>query len=303
MPRIYKCRKCGQQHGPPTGKQCTNDRDLGTDNPVQDLLPVLMEIESKMGSMEENMANRMGSMEERMVNMEGMDRAESEQGEQEQDSEESDDGETVDDEEGATGGADITPKTLRKDIRAMRKAARRLAKFQDSDSEDEDETVLHTTKRKGKKTGSVLKAADEVKRQIDWPHMYVQRATAGKRESVDYKELRLEEFVFGFVEMLKAQRCKWDKDVMLDMLGMMMQDSMDFAWENARSFYEIVGLDEEKGVRKWTDKEEIRDTRMIHSRTNMNDKTKETPVVKKNSGGRATFAPVKCCALYQRRAC
>ena len=82
---------------------------------------------------------------------------------------------------------------------------------------------------------------------------------------------------------------------------MMMQDSLDFAWENA--FYELVGLDVEKGVRKWTDKEAIRDMRMIHSRTNMNDKTKETPAVKKNSGGRATSAPVKCCALYQRRTC
>ena len=147
MPRIYKCRKCGQQHGPPTGKQCTNDRDLGTDNPVQDLLPVLMEIKSNMGSMEEYMANRIGSMEERMASMESRDRAESEQGEQEQDSDGSDEGETVADEEGATGGSDITPKMLRKDIRAMRKAAGRLAKFQDTDSEDEDYTVLHTTKR------------------------------------------------------------------------------------------------------------------------------------------------------------
>ena len=292
MPRIYKCKKCGIQHGPPTGKQCTNERQVVENNPMQELLPVLMDIRSEMARMNDKMqpgeaAGRSETIEQEEI------------AEESEISEEEEEAQT----EGASGGRQISPKTLRRDVRAMRKAAERIARYQDSDSDDEDRDELKGTKKKGKKSGSVMKAADDVETRIDWPHMYVQRVEAGQRTGVDYKQLRIDEFVYGFIAMLKAKKCRWDKELMIDILQMLMQDSMDFAWENARSFYELVGIDVEKGVRKWTDADGIRDMRLLHSRTHLTDKPKEVPVIKKNNGGRATSAATKCCALYQRHSC
>ena len=57
----------------------------------------------------------------------------------------------------------------------------------------------------------------------------MKRTSAGKHRGVICNKLRVEEFVFGFLAMLKDQKGKWDKEEMI-------------------SFYETVGFDIEKGL-------------------------------------------------------
>ena len=196
----------------------------------------------------------------------------------------------------------ITPISLRNDVRAMQRAAKRIAQIQAEEAEEREFTTGTTTRTSGKKSGSLLIAADNVKTRIDWPHMYVKRVTAGTRVGVPYKNLTVEEFVFGFVGMLKSGKGKWDTDIMLDILQMLMQDATDFCWDNARNFYQMLGVDVEEGVWEWTDATAIQDMRLIHSRTNRTEK-KDSKDAKKTNGGKTTTQNVRCCALYQRQAC
>ena len=288
MPRIYKCKNCGLHHAAPTGKQCKNGPDKGESNVMNELLPVLMDIKNQLANMKDH-RSRVERTEETDATQESELVEDSENSETEQ-------------EETQAAGADddspITPQELRKDIRAMRKAAKRIARLQSDDSDEEEPGEVRKSRRDGKKSGSMLTANEVVKERIDWPHMYIKRVVGGKKIGVDYKDLSMAEFVYGFLSMLESPKCKMDKDVMLGILRMMMLDSIDFPWENARSFYQLVGIDVETGDREWTDTEEIRDLRMMHSRVAAKEKTDKTP-----SGGRQKSSTVRCCALYQKKNC
>ena len=140
------------------------------------------------------------------------------------DSSESEEQEIMQDDE----SEQITPETLRSDVRAMERAARRIARFNDDDSDDSEEATTSRRRSSGKKSGSLLVAAAKVKKAIDWPHMHVSRLVAGERVGVVYKELRIEEFVYGFLEMLDAPKAKWDRKVMMGILKMLMQGRHGF---------------------------------------------------------------------------
>ena len=233
------CRKCGVPHMPPTGKKCQHRVELleqlepeemedmqeqaEQPEPVQAdaILPLLMEISRRLTNVEANQAAVAESVVEVAATNEPLQ---------------------------AVGGIDdravIAPSVLRSDADIMRRAAARIARMQLDDSEEEGELTISTARRKGKKSGSAMLAADVVKQQIDWPHLYVTRMTGGTRVPVPYKQLRIQEFVFGFLKMLKKPQAAWDKELMLDILCMLMQDAMDFDWANVRAFYEMLGLDE-----------------------------------------------------------
>ena len=306
MPREYMCKKCGCSHFPPTGKKCqrlaieVEEPDMdeqASSSGETDMLPLLLQIQQQMQSMNDNMNQKMQTMEERMRTMEvaGQDSgASGHQGDQSDDEERDVDNESR---EGA-----MAPAALRNDMRAMQRAAQRIAQFNEDEIDMEDGTLAGRTKTPGKKSGTLLVAEDNVRKRIDWPHMYVQRAVAGKRSGVPYKELRIDEFVYGFLMMLKSPRGNWNKEVMLDILLMLMEDSMEFCWENARGFYGLLGIDVESGTKKWTDHETIWKMRMMQSRTVFGEK-KEAKETKKGANVRPSGQNLKCCALYQKRAC
>ena len=281
------CRKCGEAHLPPTGKKCRRQEEEEVEEEAagpEDVWPLLRQMKKQMDSMQKSIDDG----KKKRVNVVE---------EEELDSEE-EEGELQ-----AVGGTDvITPATLRSDVRAMERAASRIAQFRELDLDDDDEDTISRGRNNGKKSGSVMVASDNVKKRIDWPHMHVQRMVHGKRENVPYKELKIDEFVYGFLVMLKQPKGKWDKDVMLDILCILMQDSMDFSWDNARSFYENLGLDVESGTKKWQDSGAIMDKRLIQSRT-VYPKKEEEKEAKKNNNKKTTNGNLRCCALYQRRAC
>ena len=107
-------------------------------------------------------------------------------------------------EQGAVGGQLATVDTLRQDFRLMSQAAKRLARLRLDDSDDEDMDSYSRSREAGKKSGSVLTPTDKVRKQIDWPHMHIQRMFGGRKKSVSYVDLRIDEFVYGFMSMIES---------------------------------------------------------------------------------------------------
>ena len=312
MPREYHCKTCGIVHAPPTGKKCRWQNteheeevddgeevtEMGAEGGETDpMMHLMLQMKQQMDGMEQNMRQQMDGIEERMRRVETGGDNESVGARSAREGAENN---GISDEQ--VGALDvITPATLRSDVRAMQRAAQRIAQI-DTDDLDDDDIGYGNRRNNGKKSGCLLTAADNVKTRIDWPHMYVNRVSAGSRAAVTYKELRVEEFVLGFLMMLDAKKDKWDKEVMLEILKMFLQDTVDFAWENALNFYRMIALDVEAGVRRWDDMEAISRLRLVHARTVYPEK-KENKDVKKANGQKATAQNLRCCALYQRRAC
>ena len=216
MPRVYYCKKCGVSHDPPTGKHCKQREHEATNttDPSADILTLLMDIQGKVAGIEQqtaNIDNRVRTIEDNQQSPRPTDRAHTP--------------ETSEDiQEG--GATSASPQTLREDTRLMRQAASRLARLQLDDSDDEEFGFGRNARYHGKKSGAEMTAADKVERRIDWPHWYVRRSVGGKRKPLTFSELRLEEFVFGFLDMIDSPKCKWDYRVMTQILKQMMRDTI-----------------------------------------------------------------------------
>ena len=72
------------------------------------------------------------------------------------------------------------------------------------DMDDDDMYRWPRQRDRGRKSGSTLVASDLVRDRIDWPHMHVKRVIGGRRKNVEYTDLRIEEFVHGFLVMLAS---------------------------------------------------------------------------------------------------
>ena len=316
MGRQYKCRSCGVVHDPPTGKHCANaareDREgRNRDNagrrqaspehsPARDegqgeqgqVLALLLDLQAKMSEMGRevaaNTAQREATVDAPAVS------------------------ETASSTDGAEGGQAVevgqaSPETIRGDRELMRAATHRLATLRQDEWEDEDgPSELIGVRLAGKRSGAVMTASDVVVRRIDWPHFYIQRLSGTSRKGIRFNELNIDEFVYGFVCMLNAPQCQLDRDRMIRLLGEVMQDSVDFSWENARNFYEMASLAVEKGRLNWADEAVVNQMRMTYSRTNVQQKREQreaAPAPAQRQPLQAAPAGMKCCATYQRREC
>ena len=302
-------------HPPPTGKHCRNVLEEEEEAPITggqssdeveeteeiedrtepqpvsqaEMMKLLMSINDKVVNFSEKMENmdtRVQNIEERGKNNEDR-RSEGESaGAAEQL------GESLD---------KASPESLRKDLKRMRLAAAKLASLTVDDSDEEEINCLPKNRANGKKSGAHMTAADHIENRMDWPHFYVHRMSGGRRKGLTFSELRVEEFVFGFLAMLKAKKGKWVQQDMLDLLQNMMQDTMEFSWGNAVSFFETMETDMEKGTLKWVDLERIRELRMTYARTVFPQK-KEVKEGFRGAPQPAT-AGMKCCMAFQKHAC
>ena len=300
MPRIYKCRKCGVSHQSPTGKQCQRQRFEEADEAaasVTDVMPLLLELKEQMQNASRSMAEQLQTVNQRLDSVVAG-------------------GSVADD--GATGGHDIDSDeeleqipdqanavSLCQDMQLMSRAARRLARLRLDDSDDEEVEALDRTRNAGKKSGSVMTATDTVRKPIDWPHLYITRMNGGKQRNVTYSELQIDEFVYGFLCMLDAPNCKWDFRTMIAILKNLMQDSMEFTWASAASFYRMAGVAVEKKQLQWSDRELLHVMRMTYARTifpNVRESREQTTATPKTQLQMAP-AGMRCCVPYQRHTC
>ena len=282
---------------PPTGKKCNRGEATEDDGEMavnEGMMALLVEIRNKVDSMDEKVDGvdgRVRSLEEEKRSNTSEQRSERAASIQEID------------EDYQETGMELTPTVLRNDVRAMRRAAERIAWLQMDDEDDDGAAAMPIGRRNGKKSGSAMVAADTVKKRIDWPHLYVKRRVAGVRVPVRYEDLRIDEFVYGFLIMLKSEKFAGDKDNMLEVLGMLMEDSMDYTWSNARGFYYMLGLDVEQGTRSWSDRAAIQEMRLLQSRAVFPESKEAPSSVKKTTPTKPNSTSTKCCALYQQKTC
>ena len=289
MPRNYKCKKCGIEHSPPTGKHCQQHlNDIAAiaepqpqQNPPQQngdqLLTLMLEMKTRTDGMDDEIKNM---WEQRNDNRE----------------------QAITPQQQALGAEQpeaASPSSLYANLELMAQAAGRITQL-GSDDDDMDNTSLFKTKTQGKKSGSQLMASDTIERQIDWPHMHVKPLVGRKRKNVAYADLRIDEFAYGFMYMLFLPRSKMDKDTMLRIFSMVMQDSMDYSGNNARTFYEMIGIAVEKKELQWGNSEAIREMRMTYSRAVFPEKQEQKEAPKQL---RPAPPAMKCCVAFQRRAC
>ena len=308
MPRQYKCRKCGVVHAPPTGKHCRNQNDESTDTddgePVNheaepDVLQLMIQMKQQM----DIQSKQMGEFGDRLVRIEQGGTAQRQE----------DDGNNGDvtsralterndiQSNAAADGSGATPDSLRRDMRLMRQAAARLARLETDDSDDDIGSAIPRQRSNGKKSGATLTANDSIEKTIDWPHFHVKRMAAGKRKVVQFGELRVEEFVYGFIAMLKAPKSKLQFRDMIDMLQNMMQDTMEFSWPSALTFYETLGQEVERKETQWDNNDRVRELRMQYARTVFPGRRENKEAPKPQ----LLPAPpgMKCCIPFQRKAC
>ena len=291
MQRTYKCRACGVVHEPPTGKHCPRRED---DTPT-DQMDAMMQLMQKINQKTDNIDKKTDGIDERVRAIEL---------EREQQSEEQEDATAAPQTCTISSSSDdfddepASPETLRRDRRLMKDATKRLERLR---LEQDEDAPLRSTGSRGRKSGSVLTATDAIVKTVDRPHMYVRRLVKGKRKGVAYSELKVEEFVFGFLTMLRAPENRMNAEVMLNMLRNIMHDAMEFTWPSARAFYETVGLDVEMGMLKWTDEGTITNMRMTYARP------VQTAVRDVKDPQKPPLLPAppntKCCVPYQQRTC
>ena len=284
MPRTYYCKKCGESHDPPTGRHCKQHQRLDETQPPA-LMTMLAAIQDTMSKMSE----KMGASDNGKSPTPSSAVSVSERQDGDADENES--------------PASASPQTLRRDKKLMKKAAARLALLQLDDSDDDDLDTSRDVRTRGKKSGSLMTAAETVQKSIDWPHLYVCRAVGARRRPVTYSDLRIEEFVYGFLCMIDSAKCKWDYRVMTQILKNLMLDTMDFTWNNALNFYQIAGIEVEQGTTKWEDAERIRELHMTYSRTVFPAKRESKETQPQKSTPQSAPAGMKACVAYQKSTC
>ena len=185
---------------------------------------------------------------------------------------------------------------LRDNQSVVAQAAKRLADLGIEDAGKVHAVQVDNT-GKGRKSGAVSRATDQVRIITDWPHYHIVRGPNLTPSS--YEELSLEEFVLGYIRMINDRHSVYDSQVMWNLLEDLLEDAIDFSWTNAKAFYKSTGLEVERGLLSWNDLEAIHKRRMIQSRIyrpNVNANVeKKTP--KQMPPGSS------CCALYQTGAC
>ena len=252
---------------------------------LSQVLTVVMELKTEMG----DMSQRMGRVERGDTG-----------GDIESDPENQVDSDNETEPPRDNGDAsDVTPDSLRRNVQIMARAAERLAQFGASQIATSEGLDFDFGRGRGKKSGSQLLASDAIQARIDWPHFCAKRMSAGRRKPVHYCDLKPEEFAHGFLGMLNGPKSKFDRELMLQLLENLMQDACDFGWENARDFYEMLGVDVERGQLSWDEVDTIHNLRMAYCRTVFPDKQG----AKEGQRGQSCSAlPGKrCCASYQRK--
>ena len=129
------------------------------------------------------------------------------------------------------------------------------------------------------------------------------RQENGGRQSkgIAYVDLKVEEFVAGFLGMIESPKCKWDYRRMTAILHMIMQDTIIFSWASALGFYEHLGIAVEKGELLWKDREAIRDQRLNYPRSSGPDKKEGKEGIANNNKPKPQLS--RCCAPFQTKNC
>ena len=144
----------------------------------------------------------------------------------------------------------ITPQSIRNDRATMDNVAERLAEWGlGGEGWSTGGPTLTPWRQATKKSGAITKGNDNIKTIIDWPHFHIRQGP--RRTMPTFEELSSNEFALGFVRMIRDPASKLDTKRMLEILTEVLEDSIDFGWENARNYYLMIGQEIEQSRITW----------------------------------------------------
>ena len=79
-----------------------------------------------------------------------------------------------------------------------------------------------------------------------------------------FDNLSIQEFTYGYMQMIDQPGAKFDRGVMWDLLKEIMEDAVEFPWSNVRNFFWIVGSQVENDRLDWADVLKIKRLRAKH---------------------------------------
>ena len=74
--------------------------------------------------------------------------------------------------------------------------------------------------------------------RIKWPQEYV--LAGSKKESVQYDQLSMQQWVAGFCRIMKEENDLQNKNSMLDYPISLFEDVQDFSWDSARASHAVL---------------------------------------------------------------
>ena len=246
-----------------TSKACQRAANAQHDEQAGEPNAAMMEILTAIQGQVSEVKGQMSKMDGRMKQMEG-DKHEEARIAEEQEVQIVQGNERQADNGGAKGLA--TPSSVRSNIRLIARVTERLNRMSMSDLEGDEDNNIPRNRVQGKKSGSLMLASDVVRKQSDWPHLHVKRMVNSRRRPLAYADLKVEEFAYGFIEMLNPMTSKLDYMCMIEILKIVLQDAIDFTWSNVLGFYKVVGLEVEYGSLTWEEVERI-NKMTVYSRT------------------------------------
>lgn len=284
-----QCNACGERHEPPRGKKCKRSEDEDNNIPKSDSAKL-----DSLLSMVTGLKQRVDAIEVRQTPAnppeDGINLDNSSQ----------DTGANVTASQHMDSRSADTLSSLRADSVLQRKVAARLSDIGlvgagESDDEDmvqgQGRIASSLANKVSQKSGRAKTAADNVVIPVEWPHFHVFKG--GDRSPAQYDGLSVQEFVFGYTNvLLKAGLPSDDKEAMLLHLRNIMLDACEYGWAGARNAHAIVLQQIEQGRLTWSDTALIQDIRRTYGQR----------VVHNASKGSASIPPSTCPA-FQRGSC
>ncbi len=134
------------------------------------------------------------------------------------------------------------------------------------------------------KSGSELRAENEVVKVVPWPHMRLYRIPSMK--GPDYAELEPAEFMFAYNKQMNDPENASIKPYMERHFNSLMDDFKDMPkdWERIRAFHSLILKHIERGWLTWDNYTEINIMRQKYLFAHINETMKVTPCEDYNAG-------------------
>ena len=278
MPNKKFCRKCGDKHLPPTGRNCVqtlssvcqpstspaSSVSTGASHPSaaeastgeqttvlqQEILRQLQRVNNRLDSVEQDLVTVKGTENKQTHKISSFDKSKvsvSEVSMSESDS---------------SSDESLVPSlnVLKSKKSIQRKVDQRLKQLQD----DSAVKSGSSDKFKSKRGGSV---DCMVKNKIAWPQDTV--LGGHSRQRVTYDQLTLTQWVQGFAKNIIEENCQDTREHMLFYLSDIMSDATDFSWQNAKAAHAVLLCDMERGAVSWEETSKIDRIRRAHAQKHL----------------------------------
>ena len=298
--RIYKCSTCGRSHAKPTGRRCQwvdleqleepNDSTDSSEHEqsTNELANALRGLTAQMASFGERMAAVETARDNGVVADNVSLRPETEQAA----------AHTPPAQSPQDNLSIPSLQELRRDYEVGREVSRRLAEMDMADYPEEGSRGA-TGRARGKRSGAARTVQDTIVRIIDWPHFHIY-APPGT-EPVTYDKLSIQQFAFGYMQMVDQPGAQFDKKVMWDLLKAVLEDAVEFSWPNVRNFFWIVGNQVENDRLAWSETVKIEKMRAKYSQKHELEVKPHKPDTQQTP--QAPAERLRYCGPYQRGQC